>query len=60
MTVYELTIYGVTVLLIEQSYDDIVDGLESWDWIDFSEKSPFITTDFGDVFLNQMKVFFSR
>jgi len=38
------------VLLIEQSYDDILDGLESWDWIDFSEKTAFITTAFGDVF----------
>lgn len=30
--------------------EDIHDALESWDWMDFSDKTPFITTCFGDVF----------
>lgn len=38
------------MLLIEQSQDDIKSALEAWDWIDFSGKTPFITTAFGDVF----------
>ncbi|MEN8637117.1 T6SS immunity protein Tdi1 domain-containing protein [Pseudoalteromonas distincta] len=41
---------GRIVLLIEQSKNDIEDALEAWDWFDFSGKSPFITTAFGDVF----------
>lgn len=38
------------MLLIEQNRNDIIDALESWDWMDFSDKTPFITTAFGDVF----------
>lgn len=38
------------MLLIQQSSSDIEDALEAWDWIDFSGKTPAITTAFGDVF----------
>ena len=38
------------MLLIEQSKEDIEAALESWGWLDFKNKFPFITTAFGDVF----------
>jgi hypothetical protein len=38
------------MLVIKQDINDIKQGLEAWDWIDFSGKEPFITTCFGDVF----------
>jgi len=38
------------VLIVQQKPEDIKDGLESWDWLDFSGKTPFATTCFGDVF----------
>lgn len=38
------------MLLVKQSVEDIEDALEAWDWIDFSGKTPLITTCFGDVF----------
>lgn len=41
---------GEVVLLVKQSQEDIKSALEAWDWIDFSGKTPFITTAFGDVF----------
>jgi hypothetical protein len=38
------------VLIVQQRIEDIEDALEAWDWLDFSGKTPFITTCFGDVF----------
>jgi len=38
------------VLLIKQDIAAIWQALEAWDWLDFAEKEPFITTCFGDVF----------
>ncbi|PHS63023.1 MAG: hypothetical protein COB09_12375 [Thalassobium sp.] len=46
------------MLLIEQSRNDILDALESWDWIDFSNKTPFATTAFGDVFFESREGIF--
>lgn len=40
------------MLLVKQSIEDIEDALEAWDWIDFSGKTPLITTCFGDVFFD--------
>jgi len=38
------------MFLIHPSKEDIYDGLESWDWYDFTDKEPFAVTAFGDVF----------
>ncbi len=38
------------VLVVKQKPEDIEDALEAWDWLDFSGKTPVITTCFGDVF----------
>ena len=47
------------MLLIEQSRNGIDDALESWDWMDFSDKTPFITTAFGDIlFESKEGIFF--
>jgi hypothetical protein len=40
------------VFLIHPSTDEINDGLEAWDWLDFSGKEPFAVTAFGDVFFD--------
>jgi hypothetical protein len=38
------------MFLIKPAIQDIHDGLESWDWYDFSGKTPIAVTAFGDVF----------
>ena len=38
------------MLIVQQKPEDIEDALEAWDWLDFSNKTPFATTCFGDVF----------
>jgi hypothetical protein len=38
------------MLVINQDINDVYEGIQSWDWIDFSGKEPFITSCFGDVF----------
>ncbi len=35
---------------IQPDLNDVKEGLESWDWIDFSGLVPFAVTAFGDVF----------
>ena len=38
------------MFIIHPQIEDINDGLESWDWLDFTGKNPFVATAFGDVF----------
>lgn len=40
------------MFLLHPTLDDFTHGLESWDWLDFSGKVPFLTTAFGDVFFD--------
>jgi hypothetical protein len=43
------------LLIVQQKLEDIEDALEAWDWLDFSDKTPFTTTCFGDVFFESEK-----
>ena len=38
------------MFLIKPSKEEILEGLESWDWHDFTGKEPIAVTAFGDVF----------
>ncbi len=38
------------MFIIHPEINDFNGGLESWDWIDFTGKKPFLATAFGDVF----------
>jgi len=38
------------MFLIHPTQEDFKNGLESWDWLDFKNKKPFLATAFGDVF----------
>ena len=40
------------MFLLHPTLEDYYHGLESWDWLDFSDKTPFLATAFGDVFLD--------
>jgi hypothetical protein len=45
---------GSNLLLIDQDRQDIYDALEAWDWLDFSNMEPFVTTSFGDIFFESV------
>ena len=40
------------MFLINPRKEDIHDGLESWDWYDFTGKVPIAVTAFGDIFFD--------
>ena len=40
------------MFLLYPALEDVNYGLESWDWLDFSDKEPFVATVFGDIFFD--------
>jgi len=40
------------VLIIRPEIEDIAQGLESWDWIDFKGLTPIVASSFGDIFFD--------
>ena len=46
------------MFLIKPQQQEIIDGLEPWDWIDFEGKNPIAVTAFGDIFFDSSQGIF--